>query len=285
MGVPITAIDSFPVVPSVEAGVNTEHPFDYVVVTMKNLPDVYSIPDIIRPAISAHTAIVLIQNGIYIEEPILQAFPQCTVISGVSMIGAHQYDGRIIHDDPDDVGFGVFFNPNLPKESQQARLEEFVQIYGIAAPLCKTVPDIVWSRWRKLVWNGTFNTLCALTGLDCSRIRYFGGENLLRPAMEELNAIAKADGYVLPDDIIETMIEIEPLDVFCRPSMLVDVDKGNPMEIEVILGSPLRIARKLGVSTPVLDSIYKMLKLIQCRNLEKRGLLKMPEKIPVHEGV
>lgn len=252
---------------------------------MKNLPDVYSISDIIKPAISAQTSIVLIQNGLYIEEPIMEAFPHCTIISGVSMIGAHQYDGKIIHDDPDDVGLGVYLNPNLPKDLQQAKLQEFAEIYGKAAPLCKIVPDIIWSRWRKLIWNGTFNTLCALTGLDCSMIRYFGGENLLRPAMEELYAVAKADGYLLPTDIIETMINIEPLEVFCRPSMLVDIDKGNPMEIEVILGNPLRIAKRLGVPTPVLESTYKMLRLVQCRNLVKKGLLKVPEEVPAYEGL
>lgn len=118
---------------------------------MKNLPDVYSIPDIIKPAISAGTTIVLIQNGLYIEEPFIGAFPQCTVLSGVSMIGAHHYDGKVIHDDTDDVGFGVFLNPNLPKDLQQAKLEEFAEIYGTVVPLCKIVPDIVWSRWRYVI--------------------------------------------------------------------------------------------------------------------------------------
>lgn len=64
--------------------------------------------------------------------------------------------------------------------------------------------------------------------------------------MTELFNIAAADGHPLAPDIIETMITTEPLDVFCKPSMLVDVEKGIPMEIEVILGNSLRIARRSG---------------------------------------
>ena len=39
-------------------------PFDYIVVTLKALPDVYSTTDIIAPAVTeGKTTIVLIQNG------------------------------------------------------------------------------------------------------------------------------------------------------------------------------------------------------------------------------
>lgn len=35
-----------------------------------------------------------------------------------------------------------------------------------------------------------------------------------------------------------------------RPSMLVDLDSGRPMEVEVIVGNIVRKARQLGVQTP-----------------------------------
>ncbi|KAF3811771.1 hypothetical protein GCG54_00014523 [Colletotrichum gloeosporioides] len=40
-------------------------PFEYVVVALRNLPDIYSILDIIAPAVTLdRTSIVLVQNGI-----------------------------------------------------------------------------------------------------------------------------------------------------------------------------------------------------------------------------
>lgn len=123
--------------------------------------------------------------------------------------------------------------------------------------------------------------MCAITQLDSAAIRRYGGEySLIRPAMAEMAAIARADGYNLPDDIVDVMINSTPIELSFRPSMLVDVDKGNQMEAEVILGNPLRIARQLGVKTLILDDTYRMLKLTQARLLDARGLITQPKQIP-----
>lgn len=275
-------------------------PFDYIVVTMKNIPEVSNIPGVIRPAVSeGHTAIVLIQNGIGIEQPLVDAFPKSVVLSGVSFIGAHQRNGSVIHDDHDNWALGVYHNSALCPRMEQDKAEEFGLIYNSTPADCEVVDDIVYKRWRKVLWNGVFNPvslsrrkfmnrksdaahqMCAITQLDSAAIRRYGGEySLIRPAMAEMAAIARADGYDLPEDIVDVMIDSTPIDLSFRPSMLVDVDKGNPMEAEVILGNPLRIARKLGIKTPILDDTYRMLKLTQARLLDARGLVTQPKEIP-----
>ncbi|GME49857.1 putative 2-dehydropantoate 2-reductase protein [Neofusicoccum parvum] len=269
------------VVPAVPDAHPTE-PFDYIVVTMKNIPEVSNIPDIIRPAVTAgHTAIVLIQNGIGIEQPLVDAFPGSVVLSGVSFIGAHQRNGSVIHDDHDDWALGAFHSPALDPRVERAKAEEFGSIYNSTSADCEVVDDIVYKRWRKVLWNGVFNPMCAITQLDSAAIRRYGGEySVIRPAMAEMAAIARADGYDLPADIVDVMIDSTPIELSFRPSMLVDVDKGNPMEAEVILGNPLRIARKLGVKTPLLDDTYRMLRLTQARLLAARGLITQPQEIP-----
>jgi ketopantoate reductase len=54
--------------------------------------------------------------------------------------------------------------------------------------------------------------------------------------------------------------------------MLVDVDRGNPIEVEVIVGNPLRIAQELGCKVPILRMIYEYLKLIQRRIVRDKSL-------------
>ena len=54
-------------------------------VTTKSLPDVYSVPDIIAPAITkGKTTIVLIQNGLGVEDPIVERFPDNPIVSIVA---------------------------------------------------------------------------------------------------------------------------------------------------------------------------------------------------------
>ena len=254
----------------------TDTTYDFVVVTMKALPDIYSLSAIIQPVVTPGvTSIVLIQNGLDIEIPIVDAFPTCAVISGVSMIGSRVTNGYIVyHEDPDDIKLGPYYHTGLSRETQLSRTKLFVDIYraGGAAKVV-LVEDVVTARWRKLLWNGTFNTLCTLTRMDVGSLQRGGGkESLLIPAMKEMEAVANAAGYAFPEDAVhETVDGVPPTSLF-RPSMLVDLEKGKPLELEVILGAPLRYARKLGVETPVLGMVYDLLKVVQWQVLENRKL-------------
>jgi ketopantoate reductase len=59
------------------------------------------------------------------------------------------------------------------------------------------------------------------------------------------------------------MMHLTDKEVRLRPSMQLDAIKQRPMEIEVILGKPLRIAEKLDRKMPVLTVLYELLKAKQ----------------------
>src|SRR6201746_1217303 len=58
-------------------------PFDFVVVCSKAIPSVPSTAELISPAVSPNTTIVLVQNGIATEEPFAQLFPKNPLLSTV----------------------------------------------------------------------------------------------------------------------------------------------------------------------------------------------------------
>lgn len=240
-------------------------PFDYVLVALKNLPDVYSIPDIIRPAVASDKAtIVLVQNGIDIEQPLIDAFPDNVVISGVPLIGCEQNGREILHNDPDILLVGAY--TKNPHRMGQGKLtcSEFAEIYTAGGAKCEVKENLTWFRWRKLCWNASFNAICALTNLDSGLIQDAGAlETLIKPAMGEVAAIASAAGYQLPEDIKEQMVAFTPRELYLKPSMQVDAIRGRPMEIEVILGNALRIAEKVDVDAKLLGTLYQLLKAKQ----------------------
>ena len=55
-----------------------------------------------------------------------------------------------------------------------------------------------------------------------------------------------------------------------KPSMLLDWEAGRPLELEVILGNPIRIARRKGVEMPRLQSLYALLKMAEMRRDEEK---------------
>lgn len=207
-------------------------PYDFIVTTTKNCPDVPpSLPELISPAITpGHTTIVMIQNGLNIEKAMFQAFPTNIVLSGVSMIDCHEAQlGTILHEEADKLFLGAFHNPEVADPQREiAAAHDFIKIYGAAGKTdVQFSDDVPWSRWRKLIFNAVLNPVCAITGLDDARVRLADGlvEGLVRPAMKEIYATAEALGHHLPDDIIQTMIDLDPMDLYLKPSMQVDCEK------------------------------------------------------------
>ena len=127
--------------------------------------------------------------------------------------------------------------------------------------------------------NASFSTLCTLTRLHVGLV--LANEHTraaLRDIMAEVLSVARASlppspavAETLSDAVVDLIITHEnPKSVF-RPSMLVDLDFGRPMEVEAIVGGVLRRARAGGVQTPKLDLVYATLSVIQQDLIRRRG--------------
>ncbi|ANB11246.1 hypothetical protein AWJ20_4049 [Sugiyamaella lignohabitans] len=273
------------VVKTVQEAVNVANgrPYDYIVVCTKVLPEIFKTEDLIRPAVQdAKTIIVLIQNGIDIEKSVSEAFPANVVLSGVSMIGSTNYGGKIVQFEHDKLGVGYYSSETTDskhsKDQLEAEAKKFVDLYSVACKNCTYYPDLKRARWRKLVYNSTINTICALTQVDTGRAYLSQLDHaLIYPAMAEIITIAEtALGEPLDKGIDKIMLESDD-GFYYKPSMQVDVDKGNPIEVEAILGNPLRTAKELNIKTPVLTVVYNLLRALQFRLMESRGYITVPE--------
>lgn len=90
--------------------------------------------------------------------------------------------------------------------------------------------------------------------------------------MLEVLAVARAylpaeTASLLPDAVSQAVINNENPDSIFKPSMLVDLEAGRPIEVEAIVGGIVKRAKKVGVVVPRLEVIYASLLLIQ------RGLI------------
>lgn len=256
-------------------------PFEYLVLVTKCVPDITNMVEVVAPAVTKETTIVLLQNGLGIEADFEAAFPENIALSGVSMIGSANRGSSIFHEVSDFLKVGVFYKPEISKELQDEVCKKFVDIYDNDKIECIFDPDVKFSRWRKLVYNACLNPLCALLELDVGRLEIFGAtDSIVRASMREVLAIAKSEGVDLPEDIMEFMIRSDDPHYY-KPSMQVDVEKGNYIENEVILGNPVRIAKKNGVAAPILSLMYELLKVVQCKIKEKKGSIVVPKDRPV----
>lgn len=253
-------------------------PFDFLVVTTKNIPDVRpTVLDIIEPAVTSRvTTIVLLQNGLNIEKPIVERFPNNVVLSGVSLIGATEFKpGHIRHDDRDRGKLGQFPGQRVSPTVAESKGRQFVELYTACGKVdWQYDEDVNATRWRKLVYNSCYNSVSAILGMDTARMRMsqFVIDDLVKPAMLEIVTIAKAAGVHLPSTVVQDIITVDPTDTAFVPSMGQDAAKGNYVEHENIVGEPLREAERLDVPAPTLRIIYGFLKGIQLKAKESKGL-------------
>lgn len=198
--------------------------------TTKNIPDVPpTVAEIIAPAVTeGHTAILLLQNGLNIEKPLFAAFPNNVILSGVSLISATETQpGRVVHDDPDRLIMSPFRNPTGRADKELEAAKRFVDMYSASGKVsCQLEENAGLVRWRKLVYNASYNSVCAILGMDTTRLRFAKHPltDLIRPAMWEVWYTARAAGYELPPDVVEEMVDID-MWAFFKPSMLQDLEK------------------------------------------------------------
>lgn len=267
---------------SVEEAVKLNGPFDYVVVTTKNIPDgPQPCEDVVRPAIvPGKTTIVLIQNGIKIEDPMIREFPTNHILSGISLIGSTNLDCVINNPGKDVISLSPFHNPNVDYEVSKEKAHEFISIYQNPDESVNKITfgdDVVAARWQKLVYNAVFNTICTVADMDVNRCQINGAsKTLFEPAMDEIIAIAASEGVTIDPSIKSKFMHIGD-GFFYTPSMLIDSRKNQTFEIETILGNPLAIAKENGVPTPTLTSVYHLLKLRQFYIMERSGKIKINE--------
>lgn len=72
--------------------------------------------------------------------------------------------------------------------------------------------------------------------------------------------VATSEGVAITTRMDALAQAVERLPPDTRASLLVDLEQGKPIEVEALLGSVVRRGRAAGVPTPVLATLYGLLK-------------------------
>ncbi|PSN67580.1 2-dehydropantoate 2-reductase [Corynespora cassiicola Philippines] len=244
-----------------------DNPFDYILVCSKSFPG-GTIPQIIAPAVTpGKTAIVLVQNGIGIEEEYRKAFPQNPIVSGVVYLPTAQRPaGVITHGEIAKLQLGSYPSSSSPEHAQA--LVNLLQAGETTAEFCE---DVQYQRWFKLIVNVSWNPLCALARSTDVQLMVSSptATDLVRAIMMEVRDIAKAYGH----DITKEQVDFQlgraeariPTNNAVEPSMLQDVKEGRRMEVEAILGNTLKLAKEKEVECPRIEMLYVLTKALDLR--------------------
>lgn len=273
--------------------------WDYVVVTTKALPDRTDDSELIAPLVGPRTAVVLVQNGVGVEEQYRRRFPHTPIVSAVTVVSAEQIAPGVvrqnrwtrIHMGPYtdsasfDTGNGNGSSAARGAEGLHQRGTEktrqladiFGRLGGVRDAEVTDEVGLQTIRWHKLCINAAMNPSAVLCGgrgnadmvLDPELRAHLAG--VMREVWDAAPRILGREdpfkGLADPDKILKSTER----NVGSKPSMLLDWEAGRPLEIEVILGNPVRIARARGVELPRMQSLYALLRSAQRMRQERKG--------------
>jgi 2-dehydropantoate 2-reductase len=234
----------------------TMDPADLVIVTVK-AQDNIDYYTLINPLIKFNSVILLLQNGLNLDERLHELFPNNSVLGAAAFVCLN----RISATDIRHFAYGRLDIGYLKLEDESLA-DDIVKLFRNAGLDVQYAGNIRAVRWKKLLWNVPFNVLSVLL-LKANTKEMIEDENINRLAvdlMKEVQAIALADGIVITDDDIYKMIEHTKVMVPYKTSMLLDFEEHRPMEVEAILGEPLKTAKMFSISAPRMEVLYAELK-------------------------
>ena len=233
-------------------------PVDVVLLGVK-LYDLERSAAALKPLLGPNTMIVPVQNGVDAADRLAAVLGPAPVVKGaIYIVSFLVAPGKVEHRSP----FCKLTFAELDGKPS-ARTEAFAAALKASGVEGLVSSEIDADLWRKFLMLAPFAAVACLSRASVGQI--LGHPplvSLLNDATEEVAAVARARGIVLPPDIVARTMEVtKTFPPASRPSMQADIDAGRPLELESLSGAVVRLGKAAGVPTPIHDTAYRALSL------------------------
>jgi 2-dehydropantoate 2-reductase len=231
---------------------------DVVCVTLKTTQN-HLLPSMLPPIMKDDGVVVVMQNGLGVEDEIAKTVGPQRVMGGLCFICSYKVGpGHIQHLDYGLVALGEFSTRGV-SDRMRAIGDDF-QRAGIPIQLAEHLAAV---RWQKLVWNIPYNGLSVVLNANTDALMADPHTRaLIEQLMHEVVADGRACGADPGGEIVAKMLANTEKMAPYRTSMKIDFDEHRPMEVETMFGNPLRAAQRAGEKTPLIGMLYAELKFL-----------------------
>ena len=232
-------------------------PVELVLFSVKTY-DTEPATELIRPIVGSETLVLSLQNGVDNRDRIGRILGQETTICASTHVSSKIESPGVIAQTAGGgrIVFGEWEGGTSPRT---VRLKTVFQDSGIKGELH---PDIEVKLWEKFLAICAFSGVPALTRLPIGPIMACRESSVfIRSTMDEVEAIARAEGIRLPTGCVElVMDEFIGMEPHARGSMYYDLAAGRRLELETLNGTVVRLGNEYGIPTPCNFAIYAALK-------------------------
>lgn len=241
-------------------------PCDWLLVGAKATSNAELAP-LIAKAAAADAKVVLLQNGLGVEEQLRPALPgSLHLLGGLCFICVNRLSpGVIRHQALGAVNLGYHSGP--AEDGGAAIVEEGAALFRAAGVDSQAMDNLGQARWQKLVWNVPYNGLSVLLGASTTPLMADSDtRELIQALMAEVVQGAAACGHELPEGYADHLFRVTEQMPDYWPSMYHDHAGQRPLELQAIYAEPLARARAAGCSLPRMQMLYQALAFIDRAN-------------------
>ena len=231
---------------------------DVVLVGLKSVNN-SKLQSLLSPLLHGETLVVLIQNGIGVEEDVQKMFPGVQLAAGLAFIcSAKTQPGLVSHQCYGSINLA---NYSCQDEALMQTVVDEFRAAGIETGLV----EYHEARWKKAVWNMPFNGMTVALHTQTDKLlKNPSTRQLIREQMMEVVRTAQHLGVKnLDESFVAKMIETTDAMTPYSPSMRLDYDFHRPMEIYYLYTRPLEIARASGCPMPKLEMLEAELRFLE----------------------
>ena len=233
-------------------------PCDVVLVGLKTTNN-HLLTALLPPLLKPDTLVVLIQNGIGVEDDVQKMMPGVQLAAGLAFICSQKTEPGLIR----HQCYGMINLGNYSCRDQQ-KFAQVLADFRAAHIKAEEVPYLE-ARWKKAVWNMPFNGMTVALNTQTDRLLANEKTRALvwRQMMEVVGAAQHLGVKNLDAGFAEQMIALTLDMVPYSPSMKLDYDFRRPMEIDYLYTRPIAIAKASGFEMPALEMLEAELRFIE----------------------
>jgi 2-dehydropantoate 2-reductase len=241
---------------------------DVILVALKTTQN-HLLSQMLPQVIKDDGVVIVLQNGLSIEEEVAQIVGNERVIGGLCFLCSNKVGaGHIRHLDYGEIILGEYA-ANYHPVGTTDRMRQIANDFERAGIPVKLSEDLLLGRWQKLVWNIPYNGLSVILNATTTELMTdIHSRNLVEQLMYEVIVGAKSSGRIISDRFVQQMLDYTDNMKPYRTSMKIDYDEHRPLEVEAIFGNPLKKALTAGVTLPLISCLYHQLKFLDTRNRE-----------------
>ncbi|UCZ54228.1 ketopantoate reductase family protein [Bacillus shivajii] len=242
---------------------NEPTPFDVVFISTKS----YQLRDALTSLerfVSDYTVIIPLLNGIEHMEEMKAYFSPDQIFGGICFIESTLNDaGEIVQTSKkNDLVFGEW------NGKVTARAKEIEEVFSGTKSVFQLSENIQKDMWHKYLFITTLSGVTSLMRSPIGPIRdTFEGRTYIQQLFEEIRMTMEAHRAPISDRVVEKQMDtLDNQAPSMKSSMLRDIERGAPIEVDHLQGFLLLLAERYGIETPLLRLVYQHLKVYE-RNL------------------